>query len=129
MDEITTEEEIILALQEVGISKDVVEVKNLRPMQRGSTRAATLIMAPAAAEKLLAVQTVRVGLASCIVRERLEVPTCLRCWESGHVAEKCSGTDRSKSCKNCGQDGHMAKECDAESHCPLCKKRVTELIR
>lgn len=122
MDEITTEEEIILALQEVGISKDVVEVKNLRPMQRGSTRAATLIMAPAAAEKLLAVQTVRVGLASCIVRERLEVPTCFRCWESGHVAEKCSGTDRSKSCKNCGQDGHMAKECDAESHCPLCKK-------
>lgn len=124
MDGIITEDEVKKEIDtQMGCRGDEVEVRNLRPLNFEGTQAATLLVAKATANKILAAGKIRIGLSSCPVRERIDVQACFKCWEPGHRAAQCRGPDRAKLCRRCGEEGHTALKCDKEPHCPVCGKK------
>ena len=72
------------------------------------------------AAKLLEKGHLKVGWVSCRVRERLEVARCYKCLGFGHVANRCSGPDRSRFCFKCGGQDHRANACKGTESCFLC---------
>ncbi|CAH0563014.1 unnamed protein product [Brassicogethes aeneus] len=51
------------------------------------------------------------GLTPASIRPRLNVEKCHNCWEPGHFANRCLGTDRSRCCLKYGKAGHSVGEC------------------
>jgi len=86
----------------------------------GETQAATVMTTKQVAQRLTQEGHIRIGLANCKIRERIDLQTCYRCWEVGHTAKNCDGPDRSSLCRNCGEKGHLIKECTIDSKCMIC---------
>ncbi|CAH0551074.1 unnamed protein product [Brassicogethes aeneus] len=62
------------------------------------------------------------GLTPASARPRVNIEKCHKCWEPGHIASRCAGTDRSKCCLKCGKTGHTVDKCTEEPYCPLCEQ-------
>ena len=83
-----------------------------------------LLKLPAqAAEKLLEKQTMRVNSSNVLVREVMRPTKCFKCWQYGHILNKCtSEIDRSKCCIYCREEGRKAEKCTATPCCNLYKE-------
>lgn len=97
-----------------------VQVKSLRPTRHG-TKTATIAISNIYGKKIPSRTSVYIGWTSSTMRKRVRVESCYRCWETGHNAKDCQGTDRSDSCRRCGKAGHKAADCSNEQYCLLCK--------
>lgn len=115
------QETLIQHLQDRGQMWNSLTVGDLRPAARGR-QAVTVVTDTETAKQLLAMERVIMGITPCKITERLEVSKCIRCWEAGHQAKDCEGTDRRGDCLNCGRTGHLAAKCANKAACPLCKK-------
>ncbi|XP_025264501.1 uncharacterized protein LOC112637952 [Camponotus floridanus] len=105
LDEITTKEEILEALQrDLGTDCGVTleSVRSLRNGYGGTKTAAVRLAAPTA-KKLLERTHIRVPWTDCSVREVIRPLKFYTCWHFGHLYKNCkSRVDRSKSCIKCG---------------------------
>lgn len=121
LDGLTTIEEVKEALKEyLGEKEEELMVRDLRPQKYGEMQSTTIIVGEKAAIKIVEKGEIRIGLSWCRARLRVDVPVCFRCWEGGHMAVQCCGTDRSRLCRNCGREGHTANGCESPPSCPLC---------
>ncbi|XP_044754986.1 uncharacterized protein LOC123313941 [Coccinella septempunctata] len=120
MDEITTEEEVNTAINERigGEGSHLVKISSIRP-DRNNTQAVTVTTNEVIAKALLK-EPLKIGLTMCSVERRIELEKCYKCWEVGHTAIKCNGTDRTNQCHRCEKEGHKSKECSNEEKCPIC---------
>ena len=119
----TTTEELKQALEgqlQGNLAKEVT-IKALK-QGPGGTQTAIVRASSTAAIALLKKDKLRVGWAIGKIKKREEAQQCYRCWETGHWARECKGTDRSRLCLNCGTDGHEAKNCVQEAYCPICQE-------
>ena len=123
MDEITTKEEVVNAIQrDVGADSGVTlaSIRSLRPTYNGTQTAVIRLLAPVA-EKLLERKNIRIGWTYCRIRELVRPQKCFKCWNFEHLSWSCkSEVDRSNSCIKCGGEGHQVAECSADAHCVLC---------
>lgn len=121
IDEITTKEEVLKAIEEqfqIGTPAETA-IKSLRPTY-GGTQMAIISLPSDQARKLLSAGKVRIGWTVCRLREFVSPKTCYRCLGYGHIAKDCKNTDRSKLCRRCGEEGHVAKACEKKPKCLLC---------
>lgn len=122
LDELTTKSDICDALKSqveglTGLEESAV--KSLRANHRG-TQVAVLSLPTALARKAAALGRIRVGWVVSHVRLKTDPVRCFKCWEFGHRAPVCRGTDRTKLCRKCGEEGHVARSCSKEPSCALC---------
>lgn len=123
IDEVTTEEEVLETLYEhiIDGSSGSITVRSLRTAYGGTQTA--VVSAPInSAANLIREGRVRIGWVNCRVRRKIEIRRCYRCWQIGHTAAKCGGTDRSKVCRRCGGTEHEAKTCNRDPCCLLCQE-------
>ncbi len=126
LDEISTKEEIIRAIQEqvdttVSVNSD--SIKSLRKSYN-YTQSALISLPVTLARAVLEKGKLRIGWVICRVREKVYPSKCFKCWQTGHQARNCkSTTDRSKNCRKCGETGHFAKNCTNEFKCFLCSEK------
>lgn len=88
-------------------------------------QSAVVTMLTKDAERLLSLQTIRIGFSDCHIQERISVERCYKCWDFGHNARACTkqDVDMSNCCYKCGQPGHHKAKCDSETEfCPTCKR-------
>ncbi|KAJ8932649.1 hypothetical protein NQ318_005682 [Aromia moschata] len=53
--------------------------------------------------------------------EKVELEQCYRCWQYGHIKEKCQNKDdRSDACR-CGGAGNKVKDCQGSNYCLGCR--------
>lgn len=122
MDEVTTEEEIKVAICKViSAEENDFKLSALRPAY-GGRRNVTVIMTGKDADKLLKMDTIKIGWTLCRIRERKEVTRCYKCWEYGHIKSQCKGPDREALCLKCAKPGHKASECSNKAHCVICEQ-------
>lgn len=70
------------------------------------------IVPDAAAQKLLRVGRLRVGLIYTRVRKGVKRRRCFKCLAFGHESGQCrDGPDRRNCCKRCGKTGNKAAGC------------------
>lgn len=115
LDEVTTKEEVAVALTEMlGETISVQAVKTLRH-SFGGTKVAVIKVSVTLARRAVEVGKVRVGWVVGRIRygsSPTDVSRCYKCWEPGHVAAKCkSVANRTQDCFKCGLSGHKAAEC------------------
>ncbi|KXJ67809.1 hypothetical protein RP20_CCG010455 [Aedes albopictus] len=103
LDEITTEEEVRLAMKEQCDLEDVDMTVRLRRGPFG-TQAASIKLPVDAANKAMTIGKIKVGCSVCPLRFSQRPEGCYRCLEYGHLARNCKGIDRSKLCRWCGQE-------------------------
>lgn len=123
LDEITTKEEVALALSEqLKLQKPIPEtaIKSMRKTYAG-TQTAVVSLPASIANKALAAGKVRIGWVNCRLRGKPDLKRCYRCLGYGHHAKDCKSEDRSEHCYRCGEKGHKAKDCSSEPECMLCK--------
>ncbi|KAJ3619133.1 hypothetical protein MTP99_005919 [Tenebrio molitor] len=58
------------------------------------------------AQQLLSKRSVKIGLNSCTIHERIDVEICYKCWDYNHKAKDCEQTDKKNRCRKCGEEGH-----------------------
>jgi hypothetical protein len=119
MDNQATMEELQTSLEKTGYRKEEVTVLSMRPAY-GETQKATVKATRQAAQALLKEGRVVVGWVKCKVVAREDTPSCYRCWEKGHKAHQCQGTDRRNLCYRCGEEGHKVRTCAKEEKCLKC---------
>ncbi|CAH0563152.1 unnamed protein product [Brassicogethes aeneus] len=120
IDDASTIEDIISALNKTNLLRDKFEVKSMRP-NRGNTQSATVKMSPRDTERLVEEGKIRIGFNICRIQERKDLSRCSRCWEYGHRNTNCTGTDRTKLCLKCAEEGHIRANCTKDAFCPLCQ--------
>lgn len=122
IDEITTKQEVIQAIQEQFQMVKITEaaIRSLRPAY-GGTQVAVLSIPSEKAKSLIQAGKVNIGWTVCRLREYVRPRTCYRCLGYGHMAQVCKNADRSKRCRRCGEEGHLAKICAKEPKCMLCE--------
>lgn len=131
LDEITTKENIVAALQRELQSSDAVSVeekavKSLRKAY-GDTQTAIIRLPAKMAHQMIAKQKIKIGWVVCRIREMQRETRPIRCFKClgfGHIAKNCTVVqDRSRCCYKCGSEGHKARACDKETKCVLCHER------
>jgi hypothetical protein len=123
MDELTREKDVEKALSEVTGNKLVehMTVGKLRPSY-GGTQAVTVWVRKELALQLLSKRSVKIGLNSCTIQERIDVEICYKCWGYNHKAKDCEQTDKKNRCRKCGEEGHLSKACANEAYCIKCNR-------
>lgn len=58
----------------------------------------------------------------CRIKERIEITTCYKCLEFGHIASKCRGANRAGAYYRCGMTNHKAKDCKNPERCVSCNE-------
>lgn len=119
LDEITTEEEVRLAMRDQCNLEGVEMTVRLRRGPFG-TQAASIKLPVDAANKAMTIGKIKVGCSVCPLRFSQRPEGCYRCLEYGHLARNCKGIDRSKLCRWCGQEGHKAQDCNNKQRCLFC---------
>ncbi|KAK9737960.1 hypothetical protein QE152_g10291 [Popillia japonica] len=97
MDGVRTKEEIAQAIKQVVGEAGKATVKSLRPAY-GGTQNATIQANEVAADKLVNIGKIKIGLVYCPIKERITPIRCFKCQEFGHIAGKCRGPDRRNHC-------------------------------
>jgi hypothetical protein len=120
LDELASREEVASAVEKIVGPDDTTKVGPLRPHWH-NTQVATLTLSKNNADKLIRAGHLRVGPSRCTLERRLEIKRCSKCWKYDHLAEKCTGPDRSRLCMGCGKEGHAMKNCTADKSCVLCE--------
>ena len=124
LDELTTEGEVREAICKNLTTEQTKEVKitSFRPAF-GSTKVATIVATKQVASSIIDLKTVKIGLVSCKIKERLNKERCSRCWRPGHKIQACDGPDRSQLCIQCGESGHKIRDCNNKPKCLVCKRK------
>jgi hypothetical protein len=124
LDEVTSEAELREALIEqfsLGEIGKTAKVK-MRKAYSG-TQIGTIKLPVAEANKLLKAGKIKVGWTICHVRiPRTQLLRCYKCLGFGHVAIKCTSTDRKGRCWRCGEEGHVGATCSNKPKCMICQK-------
>lgn len=123
LDEITTEEELRIAITEQCNLNVPMQIRIRKAF--GGTQTAAIRLPVDAANKLMETGKIKVGWSVCTLRitprVTKQMERCFRCMEFGHQARNCKGPDRSKMCWKCGGNGHVARDCTEQPRCVLCK--------
>lgn len=119
LDEVTTEEEVGLAMKEqcdLGGVQMTIRIRN----GPSGTKVASIKLPVDAANKALRMGRVKVGWSVCPLSVLQQPEVCFKCLEFGHLARNCNGPDRSKLCRRCGEEGHKAQDCRKPPKCMIC---------
>lgn len=76
-------------------------------------RAKIRVMTTGAADKLMGMPRVRIGLVSCRVISAEKDGRCFRCGTYGHWYKQCDKEDKAGLCFRCGEREHMLRQCAA----------------
>lgn len=119
LDEVTSEEEVRLAMKE---QCELGEVQLTIRMRKGpfGTQVASIKLPIEAANKALKTGKIKVGWSVCPLSVSQTPEICFKCQEFGHIARNCKGPDRSKLCRRCGEAGHKAQDCRKPPECMIC---------
>ncbi|XP_046868322.1 uncharacterized protein LOC124460774, partial [Drosophila willistoni] len=96
----------------------------MRKAYRG-TQTATMLLNTNQASKMIAARTVRIGLAECRIRAKIEPRRCYKCLDFGHTSARCRCKKEHEAgslCFNCGESGHASKDCNNDAKCILCTR-------
>lgn len=122
LDEITTEEDLKWALAEQCNLEGQMSMRIRKSY--GGTQTAAIRLPVDAANKLVALGTIKVGWSVCplrlVPRVAKQMERCFKCRGFGHQSRNCKGPDRSDLCWNCGGNGHVARDCTKRTRCLLC---------
>lgn len=123
IDEVTTEEELRGELIEQFSLGEIGKAASIRLRKAyGDTQIATIKLPVAEANLLLEKGKIRVGWSICPLRlPQTQLLRCYKCLGFGHMAKRCTNTDRSKRCWRCGLEGHVGKTCTNKPKCMLCR--------
>jgi hypothetical protein len=123
IDEITTEEELREQLIEQFSLGEIGRAAQIKLRKAyGGTQIATIKLPVAEANLLLEKGKIRVGWTICQLQvPRTQLLRCYRCLGFGHVAVRCTSTDRSNFCWRCGESGHVGRTCKNKPKCMLCQ--------
>lgn len=121
LEEVVTEKEISEALCKALTTKaENVDVRALRPAY-GNKKNVTIVTSEVEANKLLEMETIKIGWVKCKIQERKKETKCYRCWQYGHTKEQCVGPDRQMLCLKCSKEGHRATDCKNNAYCIFCR--------
>lgn len=95
------------------------KILSLRPTY-AIMQSATISVPKEVASKLINAGELRLGINNCKISENIRTPKCFKCWEMGHTAVQCLGTDRSKLCRKCAKEKDNAKNCVNAEYCMEC---------
>lgn len=125
IDEITTKEEVLTALENISDDFKVLSLSSVRSMRKayGGTQTATISLGAGLAKQLLQISKIRIGWVVCRIREKMRPLRCFKCLDFGHTAYKCkSQIDNTGKCLQCGENGHKIESCTNKPLCLLCKE-------
>lgn len=92
----------------------------------GENQMATIEAEEEEANELIEMGEIKIGWVKCKIIEKtyikMEKKRCYKCWEYGHIAEKCRGESKENRCYRCGEEGHKARECKNKARCAICKE-------
>lgn len=112
LDEWTSKEEVLEAVNAAtGTMGAPLKANNLRKLF-GGTQAVTITGTTESVRKLVNQGRILIGMVSCRIRLVEPRQRCFKCFSTGHMANACSGPDRSGCCR-CGIFGHKAASRDA----------------
>lgn len=125
LDELTTESEVRAAIESALGGQSEMKIFVSKANSRGQ-KIAIITLGAKDAAILITNGHIKIGWVNCRVREKLVAPRCFKCLGFGHVANRCSGPDRSKLCFKCGGQDHKASSCTATESCVLCTEAGLE---
>lgn len=107
LDAVTTENEIIDALNTYIKAEEEISYRGIRPSGRNK-QIATLIGTDSLAKRLIQKEDIKIGWETCWIRERIQVTRCYTCLGIGHLAKTCKNALRINVCLKCGKYGQWA---------------------
>ncbi|XP_015118908.1 uncharacterized protein LOC107042385 [Diachasma alloeum] len=124
LEETATKKEILEALQKAAGESCGISLNAIKSLRKAYGRTQTAwVRLPVPTTKKIVGESgkIKIEWVNCHVR-RVERPLkCFKCWDFGHLANKCKSlVDRSKNCIKCGEDGHLVAKCEKDAKCVLC---------
>ncbi|CAH0560588.1 unnamed protein product [Brassicogethes aeneus] len=124
MDALTTEEEIMEALDDRAGEGKEIEITSLRPAY-GNTKIATIRTREAISKILLETGKIYIGVSNCEMYLRKEIRRCYRCWDHNHIARECQGQDRKGN--NALKKEFLDLKAEIQNKVLILKEKNTEL--
>jgi len=106
-DEESTDDKIIIAIEEHTKSKESIKITDKRKLDRG-TQVVTASVPTSVVNNLLKPR-LRIGFASCKTRLKTEVKKCFWCQGYGHTRQACTNEERSNFCWKCSKEDHKSE--------------------